>query len=78
MFYLAFLPQFINPTDPALMKSLLLAGIHFGEALVWLVVVSVAVGRMGPVFSSTARRWLDGVCGVLVVGFGVRLALERQ
>ena len=78
MFYLAFLPQFINPTDPALMKSLLLAGIHFGEALVWLVVVSVAVGRMRPVFTSTARRWLDGVCGVLFVGLGVRLALERH
>ena len=24
------------------------------------------------------RRWLDGICGTLLVGFGVRLALERQ
>ena len=45
-----------DSTDPALTKSLLLAGIHFGEALVWL----------------------DGVCGGLFIGLGVRLALDRQ
>jgi threonine/homoserine/homoserine lactone efflux protein len=27
---------------------------------------------------AAVRRWLDGVCGTLFVGFGVRLALERQ
>jgi threonine/homoserine/homoserine lactone efflux protein len=26
----------------------------------------------------TVRRWLDGVCGTLLVGLGLRLALERQ
>ena len=24
------------------------------------------------------RRWLDGICGTLFVGFGVRFALQRQ
>lgn len=78
IFYLAFLPQFIRPAEPVLTKSLLLAGIHFGEALVWLVVVAVAVGRIRPLFASTARRWLDGVFGAVFVALGVRLALERQ
>jgi hypothetical protein len=27
---------------------------------------------------SAVHRWLDGVCGALFVGFGVRLAFERQ
>ena len=78
VFYLAFLPQFIRPTDSALQKSFLLAGIHYVEGIVWLLVVSVAVDRMRRLFlTSTVRRWLDGVCGALFVGFGARLALER-
>ncbi len=78
-FYLAFLPQFIRPTDPVLQKSLLLAGIHYTEAIVWLAVVSMAVDPMRRVFlSSSVRRCLDGICGTLFVGFGVRLAFERR
>ncbi|MEW6232893.1 MAG: LysE family translocator [Chloroflexota bacterium] len=79
VFYLAFLPQFIGPTDPAVQKSLLLAGIHYVEGILWLVVVSIVVDQTRRFFlQSTVRRWLDGVCGTLFVGLGVRLALERQ
>jgi RhtB (resistance to homoserine/threonine) family protein len=79
VFYLAFLPQFIGPTDPVLQKSLLLAGIHYAEGISWLVMVSMAVDQTRRLFlKSMVRRWLDGICGTLLVGFGVRLALERQ
>ena len=77
LFYLAFLPQFIRPTDLVLTKSLLLAGIHWGEAMVWLILVSVAVGRMRLLFTTTAHRWLDGVCGTVFVALGIRLAFQR-
>jgi len=79
VFYLALLPQFIGPTDSVLQKSLLLAGIHYAEGILWLVAVSIAVDQTRRFFlQSTVRRWLDGVCGALLVGLGVRLALERQ
>jgi RhtB (resistance to homoserine/threonine) family protein len=79
VFYLAFLPQFIGPADPVLQKSLLLAGIHYAEGIVWLVGVSMAVEQTRRLFlQSMVRRWLDGICGTLFIGFGVRLALERQ
>jgi RhtB (resistance to homoserine/threonine) family protein len=79
MFYLAFLPQFIAPGDPVLRKSLLLAGIHYAESIAWLVLVSMAIDRTRRlVLRSAVRRWLDGLCGALLVGFGVRLALERR
>jgi RhtB (resistance to homoserine/threonine) family protein len=79
VFYLAFLPQFIGPTDAVLRKSLLLAGIHDVEGLLWLVLVSIVVDHTRRFFmQSSVRRWLDGVCGTLFVGFGVRLAFERQ
>jgi len=79
LFYLAFLPQFIGPTDPVLQKSLLLASIHYAEGILWLVVVAMAVDQTRRLFlKSMVWRWLDGICGTLLVGFGVRLAFERQ
>ena len=36
VFYLALLPQFIDPGDAVLAKSLLLASIHFAEGILWL------------------------------------------
>ena len=79
VFYLAFLPQFIGPTEPVLPKSLLLASIHYVEAIVWLVALSIMLDQMRRfLLRSAVRRWLDGLCGAVLVGFGVRLALARQ
>lgn len=79
VFYLAFLPQFIDPTEPVLPKSLLLASIHYVEAIVWLAALSLMLDRLRRfLLQSAVRRWLDGLCGAVLVGFGVRLALARQ
>lgn len=79
VFYLAFLPQFIGPTDAVLGKSLLLAGIHYTEGILWLVTLSLVLDRTRRFFlKSAVRRWLDGLCGLVLVGLGARLALERQ
>ena len=79
VFYLAFLPQFIAPTDPVLTQSLLLAGIHYVESILWFATLSVLLDHTRRfILKSTVRRWLDGLCGAVLVGFGARLALERQ
>ena len=79
VFYLAFLPQFIGPSDPVIQKSLLLAGIHCLQGILWLVVVSIVVEQSRRYFlRSTVRRWLDGICGAVLVGLGARLAFDRQ
>ena len=79
VFYLAFLPQFIGPTEPVLTKSLLLASIHYVEGLLWLAALSVLLDHTRRfILHATVRRWLDGLCGAVLVGCGARLALERQ
>ena len=79
VFYLAFLPQFIGPTEPVLTKSLLLAGIHYVEGILWLVALSIMLDHTRRfILKSAVRRWLDGLCGAVLVGFGARLALERS
>jgi RhtB (resistance to homoserine/threonine) family protein len=79
VFYLAFLPQFIGPTDPVFAKSMLLAGIHSVEGILWLGTLSITLDHTRRfILKSAVRRWLDGVCGAMLIGFGARLALERR
>lgn len=78
-FYLALLPQFIGPADPVLLKSLLLAAIHFVEGIVWFVIVAWIVDRSRRFFMKPdMRRWLDGICGTILIGLGLRLAMQQR
>ncbi|WP_299236098.1 LysE family translocator [uncultured Halomonas sp.] len=79
VFYMAFLPQFIAPSDPALAKSLFLAGVHFVIANLWQIGVALMVGGAGRWLASPLfARWLNGLTGSVLILFGIRLALERQ
>ncbi|WP_428634975.1 LysE family translocator, partial [Sedimenticola sp.] len=77
VFYMAFLPQFIQPTDPALLKSLFLAGLHFLIANIWQLVLVLMVGRAA-VWLSRPRvgRYFDSLTGSIMVFFGVRLGFD--
>jgi RhtB (resistance to homoserine/threonine) family protein len=79
VFYLALLPQFIGPTDPVFLKSLLLTAIHFVQGILWLGFVAWGVDRSRRFFMKPVmRRWLDAACGTLLIGLGLRLAMARQ
>lgn len=79
IFYLAFLPQFINPGDPVFAKSILLAGIHFVMGIVWLSLLTIFLGKMKGMFTgSRLSRWLEATSGTLLIALGIRLALEQR
>lgn len=79
VFYLAFLPQFLQPGDPIALKSAGLIGIHYALGLVWLGTLALAVGRVGHwLRRSRVQRALDGLVGAVMTGFGIRLALASR
>jgi threonine/homoserine/homoserine lactone efflux protein len=79
VFYSTFLPQFIGPGDPALLLSILLAGIHIAFGLVWLTAYAWLLDRAVTTFkSSRVRRALDALTGTVLVALGLRLAAERR
>ncbi len=79
IFYLAFLPQFITPGDPVLLKSGLLASIHFVLGILWLSLVTLSIERLRVVLTRPdVQQRLQAVTGAILVAFGVRLAMERR
>ncbi|HEY3380815.1 MAG TPA: LysE family translocator [Vicinamibacterales bacterium] len=77
LFYMTFLPQFIGPQDPFFARFLVLAATHVSMSLVWLTIYASALGVLADRFARPAvRRTLEGLTGVILVGFGVRLLLR--
>ncbi len=74
-FYVAMLPQFIPDEAPHAVMGLLLAGVHVAEGLVWsAALIGFASLMSGFLRSPAVRRLLDRLTGVVIIGFGVRLA----
>jgi threonine/homoserine/homoserine lactone efflux protein len=79
VFYSTLLPQFIASGDPVLATSLAMAAVHGALSIVWLSAYAWAVTAMGDVLRrERVRRALDRVTGVVLVGLGAGLLLERR
>lgn len=78
VFYLAFLPQFIDPSDPVFQKSLLLAAIHAGLGILWLSILSIFLGKIRNfLLHPKIRKILESITGIVLIAFGIRLAFEK-
>ena len=79
VFFTSLLPQFA-PGGHASFAALLGLGLVFCTlTLVWLTAYAVVVGKAGDVLRRPRiRRALDGLMGVVLVAFGLRLAAERR
>lgn len=79
IFYLAFLPQFIAPSDPVVLMSFALTAIHFVISVVWLSLLVVLLGRIGGWLTNPrVRQWLERATGMVLVGLGLHLALDSH
>jgi threonine/homoserine/homoserine lactone efflux protein len=78
VFYLALLPQFVSPSDWVFGRAMLLAGIHWVEGVLWLSAVTLLLGRLRWwIGQPRVQRRLEAATGVVLIAFGVRLAMER-
>ncbi len=79
VFYLTFLPQFIDPAGNVLAQSLAFALAHSAMGIAWLSAYAYVLASLSAFFARRGvRAWLERVTGAVLVGLGVRLAFERR
>lgn len=78
VFFVTFLPQFVAPGQ-ALLPRLLELGLIFAViGWTWMNVYGLFITRMRDFITAPrVRQWMQRVTGVVLLGFGARLALER-
>jgi threonine/homoserine/homoserine lactone efflux protein len=81
LFFLAFLPQFVDVHAPSKVLALLLLGLIFDvNGTLWNVAVAWLSARAATMVRGRGqvRRWVDRAIGALFVGLGIRLAVLQQ
>lgn len=77
IFYLAFLPQFIDLNYSPIVQSLSMAGIHFLIAMVWLCSLAFAINSAKKLLKNkSAISWMEGTVGVVLILLGTKLLLS--
>ena len=75
----ALLPQFIAPGQSVFLTSILLAALFALIVATWLSIYILILTKVGQVFRRPViRRAMERVTGVVLVGLGIRLALEQR
>ncbi len=80
IFFLAFLPQFVDSDAPSKMLALLTLGLVFNlVGTAWNVGVACFAGRLAQTRGARgAGAWLERGIGALFVGLGAKLALAER
>lgn len=78
IFFTSLLPQFVSPHGSALEQMLLLGGIYIAISLVWMCGYALVAVRLAHLLSRPrVKAGIDRFSGFVLVGVGIRLALER-
>ena len=81
MFFLAFLPQFVNPENGSVALQLMTLGLLYVlMGLVSTVTVALSAGHIGKFLrrNPVVMRWQNKAVGSIFCGLGVRLALQEK
>lgn len=78
VFFVTFLPQFVLPGQPVLPRLLELGIVFAVIGFTWMNLYGLSVTRLRSIVTAPrVRQWMERATGVVLLGFGARLALER-
>ena len=78
VFFVTFLPQFVDPHRQLLPQLLLLGSVFALIGWAWMNVYGLLIARIREFITAPrVRQWMDRITGTVLIGLGVRLALDR-
>jgi RhtB (resistance to homoserine/threonine) family protein len=79
IFFTSLLPQFVSAGHPVLLPFLVLGAVFVLMTVVWLLAYTLAAARAAQTLvRPRVRAALDRFTGVVLIGLGLRLAVERR
>ena len=81
LFFLAFMPQFVEPAAGAASLQMIVLGIVFVlQTILIFGLFAVLAARVGALLAHRpgVGRWLDRITGLVFIGLAARLALESR
>ncbi|MDB5087481.1 MAG: Threonine/homoserine/homoserine lactone efflux protein [Mucilaginibacter sp.] len=81
IFFLSFLPQFINASSPVFKLQLFTLGLWFAlQGTLVLIIVACILGKTKDFFNKNPKVWMiqEKITGFILIGLGIKIALTSK
>jgi RhtB (resistance to homoserine/threonine) family protein len=79
IFFLTFLPQFVNTQSQAATQLIMMGIIYTLLSIVWFIVFVIFINYLRKwLMTPNVQSMMEKATGIVLIGFGLKLALERQ
>ncbi|WP_459503123.1 LysE family translocator [Bacillus sp. C1] len=79
VFFLTFLPQFLNPNHNTLVQFLIMGLTYLVLTVIWFAFYIFLIDKISIFMKKpTTQRYVQGITGIVLIGFGIKLAFEKN
>lgn len=79
VFFLTFLPQFLNPNHNTLIQLLIMGLTYLVLTVIWFAFYIFLIDKISAFMKKPkTQRYIQGLTGIVLIGFGIKLAFEKS
>ncbi|MDR0137642.1 LysE family translocator [Metabacillus idriensis] len=79
VFFLTFLPQFLEPGLNTFTQFMIMGLTYTILTFIWFIIYIYLIHQLSAFMIKPAvQKWMEGITGAVLIGFGIKLAFERK
>jgi RhtB (resistance to homoserine/threonine) family protein len=79
VFFLTFLPQFLEPGSNTFTQFMIMGLTYTILTFIWFIIYIYLIHQLSAFMKKPAvQKWMEGITGAVLIGFGIKLAMERK